>query len=302
MADATVVKATRATLSEAQKALLEQRLRGQGTKSAGRAPVIPRREPGVEVPLSFAQQRLWFMEQMEPGRSIYNIPLALRLSGPLDADTVEQSLNEIVRRHEMLRTIFVLHAGQPVQRIQPAFAVAVERSDVSGCGAPEAEAARIISEDSAAPFVLEAAPLFRVRLIRLKADESILLLVWHHIVFDGWSIGLFLEEFSALHRGYKGGEPARLPELVTQYADFAAWQRSGIWDSILAEQLAYWKKQLDGMRQTIELPTDRPRPAAMSFRGAIVRDEWLSREGAERLREFCHLDPAGLVPDAAVPL
>lgn len=220
-------------------------------------------------PTSFAQQRLWFLDQLEPQSTVYNMPAALRLTGPLDVAALEESFNEIVRRHEVLRTTFSVKEGQPVQIIDPTLTLVVPVLDLRGLLEPErkAEVSRLSAEEAQLPFDLSRGPLLRSILLRLEAQEHILLLTMHHIVSDGWSMGILFRELSALYGAFSAGKPSPLPALPIQYADFAVWQRQWLQGEALKEQLSYWKKQLDGAPPMLELPTDRPRPAFQTFRG-----------------------------------
>ncbi|HYO54320.1 condensation domain-containing protein, partial [Archangium sp.] len=238
----------------------------------------PVREPSQPVLLSFAQQRLWFMDQLTPGDTSFNVPLAARLKGPLEVESLEWSLRELCRRHESLRTTFATVQGQPVQIIspEPRFQLAVV--DLSGLSEQEreAEVQRRADEDVAQPFELTKGPLLRVQLLRLAPQEGVLLVALHHIVTDGWSMRLFLKELGALYEAHSRGRPSPLPELPLQYADYAVWQRGWLSGEVLEAQLAYWRKQLSGAPAVLELPTDHPRPAVRSTRGATVTRPMLS--------------------------
>ena len=226
--------------------------------------------PQERVPLSFAQQRLWFLDQYESNSSVYNIPSALRLKGALDVTALEQSLNEIVRRHESLRTTFSAVDGEPVQVIASALKMSLPFKDLMDL--PESdrenEAQRLAMEQAREPFELSQAPLLRVILLRLGPYDHVLVLTMHHIVSDGWSRGVLYRELSLLYQAYTQGKPSPLAELSIQYADFAVWQRQWLQGEVLENQLSYWKKQLEGAPAILNLPTDRPRPAVQSYRGA----------------------------------
>jgi hypothetical protein len=214
---------------------------------------------------------LWFLDQYEPNSSVYNIPSALRLKGSLDIPALEQSLNEIVRRHESLRTTFAAVDGEPLQLIAPALRMSVPITDLTHHSASDREhqAQRLAIELAHEPFDLSQGPLFRVLLLRLGQDDHILVLSMHHIVSDGWSRGVFYRELSMLYQAYTQGNPSPLSELPIQYADFAVWQRQWLQGEVLENQLSYWKKQLAGAPALLHLPTDRPRPAVQSYRGAV---------------------------------
>ncbi len=220
--------------------------------------------------VSFAQQRLWFIDQLEPGGSAYNLPTGVRLRGQLDVDALEATFNEIVRRHESLRTTFTVRDGQPVQVIGPAMPVELPLIDLSEW--PEAEreqeTARLVQAEAQRPFDLATGPMLRTTLLRLSPQEHIVLLTMHHIVGDGWSMGVLVNEVAALYRAFLAGEESPLAELSIQYADYAAWQREWLQGEVLERQLNYWKEQLTGTPALLELPADYARPAVQSFRGA----------------------------------
>ncbi|HEV7860841.1 MAG TPA: amino acid adenylation domain-containing protein, partial [Pyrinomonadaceae bacterium] len=223
-----------------------------------------------QLPLSFAQQRLWFLDQLEPGNALYNVPAAVRLRGSLDESALEQSLYEIVRRHESLRTTFKASDGEPVQIINAPQPLNIAVHDLRHLASNDrqAQCAALLSEDAQTPFDLSTGPLLRVRLIRLAFEESVLSLMLHHIISDGWSMGVFVQELSALYEAFAQGAPSPLAELPIQYADYAAWQRQWVQGEMLDVQLGYWKQQLAGAPPMLELPTDRPRPSIQTFRGA----------------------------------
>ncbi|HEU0052591.1 MAG TPA: condensation domain-containing protein, partial [Longimicrobium sp.] len=232
-------------------------------------PVVPAPRDGP-LPLSFAQERLWIVDRMEPGAAVYNVPAALRLSGALDAAALERSLGEIVRRHEALRTTFREAAGGPVQVVAPFAGFTLPVEELSGLDddAREAEVERRAAAEAARPFDLAAGPLFRAALLRLGAGEHVLLLSMHHIVSDGWSLGVLVRELSALYAAFREGRESPLPDLPVQYADHAAWEREQLRGEALERRLAYWRGRLEGAPALLELPTDHPRPAARTYRGA----------------------------------
>ena len=233
-------------------------------------PITPAGRDG-KLPLSFAQQRLWFLDQLDPLNASYNIPAALRLEGRLDVDALGRALNEIVRRHEALRTRFALVDGDPVQVIEPAETFKLGFVDLSHLGETEREAAarKLAAEEAARPFDLSQSPMLRVRLLRLADEHHVLLFTLHHIITDGWSSGVLIREVSQLYAAYSKGEPSPLEELSIQYADFAVWQRQWMSGEVLERELDYWRHQLAGAPPVLELPTDWPRPAVQSFRGAM---------------------------------
>jgi amino acid adenylation domain-containing protein len=234
------------------------------------APPIERADRQQALPLSFAQQRLWFIDQLEPGSPAYNIPVAVKLQGELNEACLERSFQEIVNRHEVLRTRFVMQEGEPIQVIEPTYKLVLEVLDLSHLGESGREAvARVqASEEAVKPFDLSQGSLLRVRLLKLGTEEYILLVTMHHIISDGWSVGLFIKELSTLYEAYLDGKESPLPALELQYADFAVWQRRWLQGEVLEQQLSYWKKQLEGV-QALELPSDYARPPVISYRGAI---------------------------------
>jgi non-ribosomal peptide synthetase component F len=240
-------------------------------------PILPRTQNG-NLPLSFAQQRLWLLDQLVPDAPIYNIPLAYRVTGELNVAALEQSLGEIIRRHEALRTTFSAVDGQPIQAIRcfaTRFAIAPEIDlrlpvvDLREIAETEREkeVQRLATQEAQQPFDLTTEPLLRVKLLRLDEAEHVLLLTMHHIVSDGWSLGVLMRELAVLYEAFSTGKPASLPELPIQYADFALWQREWLQREVLESQLAYWKQQLGGELPVLGLPTDRPRLAVQRFVG-----------------------------------
>jgi amino acid adenylation domain-containing protein len=274
-----------AALSPARRQVLRQKLKEAGLK-AFLDQITPRRATQESpVPLSFSQQRLWFLDQYEPNSSVYNIPNALRLKGSLNIGALQQSLDEIIRRHESLRTTFSTRGGEPVQAIAPSVQLSFPLVDLTGHpeGEREEEIQRLVHEEAGRPFDLSKGPLFRSKLLRVAEDDHVLLLTIHHIVSDGWSMGVLYRELSVFYRAFVKGEPSPLPELPIQYADFAVWQREWLQGEVLNRQLSYWQKQLEGIPAVLNLPTDRPRPAVQSFRGA--RQSFvLSKDLTEQLK------------------
>ena len=221
------------------------------------------------TPLSFAQERLWFLDRLDPDSPTYNVPAAFRLAGDLNLNALEQSLNEVVRRHEVLRTLFATVNGNPVQKILPSLAIALTPIDISQQPENERQPAlqSLLKEEAERPFDLSRGPLIRARLLRLSPLDHVLALNLHHSVSDGWSMGVLFRELSALYQAYGSGEPSPLPELPVQYADYAIWQRDWLQGENLDVQLSYWRKQLDGL-STLQLPTDHLRPPVQTYRGA----------------------------------
>ena len=221
-------------------------------------------------PLSFSQQRLWFLDQMDPENAAYNIPAAVRLEGPLNLEALERSFNEIIRRHEVLRTTFPSFDGRPLQLIDPAYELPLNIIDLTGSPleAREAEATRLAIQEISKPFDLTQLPLIRVLLLRLADDDHIAVVTMHHSVSDGWSVGIFIKEMASLYNSFSRGEESSLPELPIQYADFAQWQRDWLAGEDFDQQLDYWKKQVAGAAPVLELPTDFARPVSQTFNGA----------------------------------
>ena len=254
---------------EVERALRE----GEGTASP---PLLPQPRPaggigGIGgIPLSFAQQRLWFLDRLEPESPFYNVPAAVRLRGRLDPAALGAAFQEIVRRHEALRTRFPEEAGRPVQVVENDLPLPLPLLDLSGLSKREEreeEAARLARAEARRPFDLGRGPLLRLTLLRFGEDEHLLLAVFHHIVSDGWSMGVFLRETADLYRAFAAGGPSPLPPLPLQYADFALWQRGWLAGEALKRQLAWWRRQLEGV-PPLALPTDRARPAVPAYRGA----------------------------------
>jgi len=245
-------------------------------------------------PLSFAQQRLWFLDQLAPGSPFYNQNLAMRLPMPIDVGAFERALNEIVRRHEVLRTTFKTVDGQPLQVIVPALDVPLRLVDLTKLPEEEreAEVMRLATEEAAKPFDLTTGPLVRTALLQLGAGEHAFLLTVHHIISDGWSLTVFFKELTAIYAAFREKKPSPLPELPIQYADFALWQRQWLQGPVLEKQLAYWKRQLADL-PALRLPTDRPRPATPSFKGAFEVTS-VSPELAAALRALSQREGATL--------
>src|SRR5947209_4394544 len=275
-------------LSGKRRAVLEALLREQGV-GATKAERIPRRTEDGPAPLSFAQQRLWFFNQLEPDSPLYNIHAAMSLSGPLNVSVLRRSMGEILRRHEALRTTFAVVDDRPVQIINEAAGFKLPVSDLQELNESErrSSVSARAEEEAHSPFDLTKGPLLRANLLRLGETEHVLLLTIHHIVSDGWSIGVFVRELAALYEAYLAGRPSPLQELLIQYADFAAWQREWLQGEVLEEQLSYWRRQLADAPPLLELPTDRPRPPVQSYRGAheaLLLSESLSRSLKELSR------------------
>lgn len=250
-------------------AALARAVEGAGRTDSSAAPAIAPRPPGLdaELPLTFGQEALWFLDQLVPDNPFYNVPSAYHLTGPLNVGMLTTALTEIVGRHESLRTTFGSARGRPFQRVHPAAAVTLEVEDLRSLQsrAADEEGRRRAREEASQPFDLAAGPLFRARLLRLTADDDVLLLTTHHIVFDGWSAGVLLRELSALYGG------SALAPLPVQYPDFAVWQRRWLAGDVLARLLDHWEVRLRGAPVAPEVPTDHPRPPVPSYRGRVER-------------------------------
>jgi amino acid adenylation domain-containing protein len=240
-----------------------------GALARPRGDTIPRRGGRGTAPPSFAQQRLWFIEQLEPGTHTYNVGRGVRLRGRLDIGALRRSLNTIVERHEALRTSFNAVDGMPVQVFAPVLSLPLPVADLTGLPDEEREAQgqRLAEEEIRRPFDLTRAPLFRARVLRLGSDDHILVVTLHHIISDEWSLGVLFRELDVLYQGELSGVPAALPALPIQYADYAEWQREWLQGERLARQLKYWTERLRGAPPVLKLPTDRPRPPLQTFRG-----------------------------------
>lgn len=257
-------------------------LGGTGQIVGGPAATIPALARGAPFPLSFAQQRLWFFEQMEAGTATYNVALALRMSGVLDLAAFRRSFQAIVDRHESLRTHVEQVDGRPVQVPHAALTLDIPLLDWSHLdrARQEHDLPELAATERFTPFDLARPPLLRVRLVKLAEREHILMLTVHHIVSDGWSQGVLIREFATLYAAYTSGVQASLPALPIQYADYAAWQREPQQTERIDGQLRYWKDKLAGLAPLLELPTDRLRPSAQSYRGATCNFELGPAAGA----------------------
>ncbi len=222
------------------------------------------------MPLSFSQERLWFIDQLEGSKTPYIELGGLRIIGKLNVLVLEKALSEIVRRHEVLRTSFRTVNGIPAQVIHPEITISITVMDLQQLPSPERETAlhQKAHQEAITPFNLEIAPLIRCSLLQLDTTEYVLLLTMHHIVSDGWSVGIFVQELSSLYQAFSAGEPSPLAELPIQYADFALWQRQWLSGEVLETQLNYWQQELDGAPELLQLPTDHPRPPVQTYRGA----------------------------------
>jgi amino acid adenylation domain-containing protein len=275
-----------AGLSPAKRALLELRLK-QGGAGVPAAPTITRRADRGSAQVSFAQQRLWFLDQLEPNRAAYNVPRAIRLTGALDVPALQRTLDEIVSRHEPFRTHFQSVDGTVRQIIRDDVKTQLVITDLSELQHDEREAnvKQLAKEEATRPFDLALGPVMRTTLLRLGDAEHVLMLTTHHIVSDAWSAGILVSELGDLYNAFASGQPSPLASLPIQYADFAEWQRQWLDGKVLAEQVVYWKQQLAGAPGALELPTDRPRPPVPTGRGAYTGVA-LSKDLGERLAEL----------------
>jgi hypothetical protein len=263
-------------LSPEQRALFEARLKKKGMeagKAIPRAQAITKRKQLNFCPLSHDQERLWAIDREEPGNTAYNIYTASRLRGPLNVAVMERAINEIIRRHEILRTTFAAVDGRPVMVIAEELKVTLQVDDLTPLpeGDREREAVRRVNHEAGRPFDLARGPLVRVGLLRLTADAHVLHMTMHHTITDRWSAAIIEQELGVLYDAFMKGEPSPLPEATIQFADFAAWQREWLQGEELESQLSYWRDKLAGAPLVLNLPADHPRPAAQTFRGARER-------------------------------
>jgi len=257
------------TIAELAKEI--DKARSEGVTRLQLPPITPRTK-NANVPLSFAQQRLWFLELLEEKSATYNIPVAIHLDGCLNIVALEAALLEIVRRHEVLRVTFPAENGTPFQVIAPASNLELPVIDLQNIpeASRESEVQRLAKEEASKFFDIATELLVRFKLLRLSAKSNILLLTMHHIVSDDWSLGVFFRELQVLYEAFSQQKPSPLPELPIQYADFAIWQRQCLTPEAIATELDYWKQQLAGIPPQLELPTDQPRPSVRGLRGASV--------------------------------
>ena len=239
-------------------------------KSSGTVQRIERRKPSGPAPLSFAQEQLWFLDHLTPGSPVYNMNDVVDFRGEYNAGAMRRALQELVRRHEILRTEFSHSGGQPAQIILPEMDLPLVELDLGSLTGLERERewTRVVREQGRKPFELSRAPLLRATLVHLSSHQHRLLLTTHHILADEWSMEVVHQELKRLYEAFSAGRPSPLPDLPIQFADFACWQREWLKGEVLESQTSYWKKELAGAPSILELPTDKPRPATQSFRGA----------------------------------
>ncbi|HEX5701583.1 MAG TPA: condensation domain-containing protein, partial [Pyrinomonadaceae bacterium] len=250
-------------------------------------PPITRVGRDIPLPLSYPQERIWFICQLDPQNVSYNVPRVLRLKGRLSLELLERTVTELMRRHEILRTTFPSVEGRPVQLVHAPTTYRMSVADLSGLDEQEREQElmRVIEAESRRVFDLEAGPLLRLLLVRMGPFEQVLVLVEHHLIHDGWTQGVLVRDVMAIYGAYAEGKPSPLEELEVQYGDFAAWQRQWVSGEVMSRQLEYWRRQLEGARGLLELPADRVRPAVASGRGGEQILE-VSGELGGRLREL----------------
>ncbi|EGH29160.1 amino acid adenylation, partial [Pseudomonas syringae pv. japonica str. M301072] len=232
---------------------------------------IPRRAAGqTAVPLSFSQRQLWFLDQMEPGNAFYNVPTAVLLKGALDVPVLERALNELIMRHEILRTTFASVDGEPRQLVHPAMPLVMPGVDLRDLSptARDAHVSMAVEQEAKAPFDLASGPLLRASLLRLADEEYLWLYSVHHIIADGWSMGVILQEVTTVYGDFLRGQASSLAPLAVQYADYACWQQQRLSDEALAGQLDFWKRTLADAPPLLDMPADRPRPTVQRYVGA----------------------------------
>ena len=290
MSEPDALSGQKSNLSPAKRALFEKWMRGKFTDQS-----IPQRSHQNPAPLSFAQERLWFLDQLQPNQPLYNEAYAFRLEGSLNVTALTQSLNEILYRHEVLRVNFTTIDRQPFQIISPILTLALPIVDLQLLSKDKlkAEVQRLVTEEQARPFDLANDPLVRVTLLQLYEAQYVLLFTMHHIVCDQWSFGVIIREIVALYKAFFRDKPSSLPELPIQYVDFAIWQRQWLQGEVLEAQVSYWKQQLSGAPALLELPTDHPRPPIQTNRGA-KQSLVLSKSLAEALRVLSQQEKATL--------
>ncbi len=273
-------------------AALAARIDALPKTASGAPPLVPVSREGA-LPLSFAQQRLWFLEQLDPQNAAYNEAVAVRVEGRLDVAVLERCLLEVVRRHMSLRSTFRAEEGKPVQLVSSEARLPLARVDLSALpdGARDEAVSRLTGEEALRPFDLVSGPPLRASLLHLGEREHVLIVVIHHLVSDGWSLGVLVREVAALYPAFSAGEPSPLPELALQYVDYAAWQREWLSGEALEAQLAYWRARLEGAPRSLELPTDHPRPAVRGSRGAS-RHAVLDPELSQAVKALAHREGA----------
>ncbi|NEQ84202.1 MAG: non-ribosomal peptide synthetase, partial [Moorea sp. SIO2I5] len=265
------IKKRLANLSPKQREQVLEKLRQQQllpTVESQAIPVISREQ---EIPLSYSQEMMWFWHQLLPENPLYNGMLSLSLEGILNVSALEQSLNEIIRRHENLRTSFPDKDGKPVQVISPVVNINLPIVELPSSPEQAAKLKQLATTEAEKPFDLETGPVLRVTIVRLSPETHILMLTMHHIIYDGWSIGILASELCTLYEAYTQGKPYPLSKLPIQYADYAHWQRQKLTGKVLEKHLSYWREKLAGVSPVSPLPKDRPRPEVQSFQGGAEK-------------------------------
>ena len=279
-------------LSDKRRSLLEAELRKRGLATTATIPPLVRVDRSGELPLSFGQERLWFLDQLEPGSSAYNMARAFQVDGALDVGALERALQTIVDRHEVLRTSYQAANGRPSAVLAPIAPFSIRFESFTTSPTPEADARRAAAEEMSRPFDLSSAPLLRATVLEIQPDSRLLVVSMHHIVSDGWSVGVLVRELISAYGALAQGGSVEVAPLPIQYVDYASWQRGWLSGEVLDKQLSYWREQLSGA-STLELPTDRPRPAMPSGRGAAHRFE-VGAETVSALSALCRAEGASL--------
>ena len=258
-------------------------------------PAMKRIPRDRRLPLSFAQQRLWFLDQLDPNATTYNMSWTVRISGALDVRAFERTLNEILHRHEVLRTASQMVDDEPLQVIAPSISISLPLIDLTNLPGPDRLPAtqHLAKEDVQRPFNLSEAPILRVQLVKLDEFDHVIILTTHHILFDRWSFSVFTKELAALYEASVADQPSSLPELTIQYVDYAVWQRQFLSGGILEQQLAYWRRQLQGAPDVLEIPTDHPRTAPVN-QWANLHHQSLSEELGQEVKKMARSENATL--------
>ncbi|MFN0279993.1 MAG: amino acid adenylation domain-containing protein [Pyrinomonadaceae bacterium] len=279
------------TIAEMAKTLDEQASSAKKS-SAAQIPVVSRKG---NIPLSFAQQRLWFLDKLEPNSAAYNIPFGMRIDGEIDLKALRTALDKLIVRHESLRTFVTTANGEGFLQILPKLAVELPVIDLTNLAAEERDAKvrNLTTEEASKPFDLAMSPLFRTKLLKLRGDEHVMLVTMHHTISDGWSLAVFFEELSEIYGGLTRGIDVGLPELKLQYADFASWQRGPLAEKEISRQLEFWTAKLKGAEPLLEFPTDRQRPLVQTYRGANYR-KTISPELLDELKAFSRREGVSL--------
>ncbi|MGZ4033035.1 MAG: non-ribosomal peptide synthetase, partial [Tumebacillaceae bacterium] len=282
------LKERKSSLSPSKRELLNRRLRGETTAVPTKTSGIQKRVGEGPATLSFPQQRLWFLDQLDPGNTAYNTPSATRLRGKLHVDLLEQSFNEVVRRHEVLRTTFAMEQEMAVQVIAPNLHISIPVIDLRELPPEQRQQAvkQYVADESKRPFDIHQGPLVRATLLQTDAEEHVLFLIFHHIVSDGWSTMVLIREMTAVYEALLNGKSANLPELPIQYADFAVWQKEWMQGETFEQQMNYWRKQLSGNPTPLQLPVDRPYSNQQMPSGGLYRGN-LTNVDLGKLRQLC---------------